>query len=60
MICMSEHLQVTADDMAYIFDCSGTTVFLIDSIEDVSMFNNPELYVESGISTYNTKAANGI
>ena len=60
MISMSEHLQVTADDTAYIFDCGGQTPFLVDSIEDVSMFNNPELYVESGVTTYNTKAANGI
>ncbi len=54
MIEMSEHLQVTADDQAFIFDCSGQTVSLIDSIEDVSMFNDPELYVESGFTTYNT------
>ena len=60
MINHSEHLQVTADDMAYIFDCNGDNVFLIDSIEDVSMFNNPELYVESSICIYNTKAHNGI
>ena len=60
MVCMSEHLQVTADDMAYIFDCSGENVFLIASLEDVSMFNNPELYVQSSICIYNTKANDGI
>ena len=60
MINQSEHLQLTADDMAFIFDCSGVNVFLIDSIGEVSAYNNPELYVESGISIYNTEASNGI
>ena len=60
MINQSEHLQVTADDMAFIFDCSSENVFLINSIGDVSMFNNPELYSEIGISIYNTQASNGI
>ena len=60
MINQSEHLQVTADNMAYIFNCSGENISLIDSIKDVSMFNDPELYVEIGACIYNTKAVNGI
>lgn len=46
--------------MAYIFNGSGKNVFLIDSIEDVRIFDDPDLYVESSVCIYNTKASNGI
>ena len=57
MLFHSNHLQVSANKMAFVFDCTDLEPRLINSMVKMGEYKDPESFVECGVIVYDDTIA---